>query len=296
MASALLRSKPGDTSFKCSWKCAWPGSLDGRHVPPLANSRFNVSSTDFPWAPSGVLSPKVSSNVFYFPRRVLLSQHYSDGTATLSGAGTSALGTHRRVGRARSTATAGVAEVAIRVLTYIDNFYLLADSTSTLEMAEKVLLELCDEARIVINREQQPESGRHTNIFIGIEWNERDLTCTLSPKSAKKLTSLLSFTQLWYHTPVPLRQVLEVFGFLIFAARVTGQGQAPLYGVLKFLRRNGKKNVSEICWVRPSVISSFNEYIVNLAYTPARVLLAPLDEECGQSRVITLFTDACPSG
>lgn len=191
---------------------------------------------------------------------------------------------------------AGVAEVAIRVLTYIDNFYLLADSTSTLEMAEKVLLELCDEARIVINREQQPESRRHTNIFIGIEWNERDLTCTLSPKSAKKLTSLLSFTQLWYHTPVPLRQVLEVFGFLIFAARVTGQGQAPLYGVLKFLRRNGKKNVSEICWVRPSVISSFNEYIVNLAYTPARVLLAPLDEECGQSRVITLFTDACPSG
>ena len=185
--------------------------------------------------------------------------------------------------------TKSIYELArIRCFAYVDNFFLLADSEITLQKAEEILVELCNDLRITLSRDSFP-SGEA--VFMGVSWNLHAVHCDLAEKSVRKLSQALQDLRQWQVMEVPFRQALKVFGLMVFAGRIKGLHLANAYTFLKFLRRHGRSPVDASVRIWKCAIDCACCFIDQLLRMPPRVLMAEDD-----SIPWILYSDASLSG
>lgn len=126
--------------------------------------------------------------------------------------------------------------------------------------------------------------------YLGVTFDHGNKTTQLTTKTRGKLWNILD--ELKSPALLTLRDVLRVFGNIVWAARVLSTPLAMTYHLIKFIRRRSSTHqLDQIVDVWISLVPRIERNITFLLFAAPHVIRANAID-----RGITLFTDACLSG
>lgn len=170
---------------------------------------------------------------------------------------------------------------------YIDNVRFASDNQFLLEKAWKIFCDLS--AAMALFFDSEEASPNYS--FLGVVYNHNHGSITVSKKSLEKLQQ--AATIVFANRHVTLRQLIRVFGSLIWASRILKIVMAPYYAVFKNIRRRADRPLDEpfenMVWPAASV--AWKQWIINCLSNKPTSLQKDMTN-CHQF----LFTDASLSG
>jgi hypothetical protein len=153
----------------------------------------------------------------------------------------------------------------------IDNIRIAGEMVLMRETAAKYA-EVC--AELGVTTSDPPSEVGESYIFLGVHYDHRAHNIGLAPKTTVKLHRLLQKLPASNKTPMPLRTVLQIFGYLIYTARVMAHPVGPHFHLYKWLRRRVSSAVSldsEVTWWKVALDQArlwINETIATPRWSP----------------------------
>ena len=141
---------------------------------------------------------------------------------------------------------------------FIDNLRFITQTTAQSQALCQSLLQLCQELCITLN-EDEMHVGSIDYVFLGVHFSHASdhFSVCLSPKFISKLQQ----TKDIFAPDATLRDVLQLFGKLQYAARILGLRLAEHYYAFKFLRRRVFCFLDDTADVWPSTQSTWERWM-----------------------------------
>lgn len=183
--------------------------------------------------------------------------------------------------------------IDIQIDVYIDNLRIAVNDESLLLEAIQRLFDILLETRVEPNesKEEVIAQDHKDYTFIGIRFNHEKHTTEISEKTRNKL-SLIDNIQRTDWLEASLRQLLQVYGVLLYASNCAAIPKGVAYHFTKFMRRRAGQSLDEPGLLWPSLIHVIRQWIKTVLEQP------PFQWQTTETPryQAELFTDASDSG
>lgn len=178
----------------------------------------------------------------------------------------------------------------VAISSFIDNMRISADCQGYLRLAVAKLLEKLEELNIAVNESKEEVARMDTQKFqyLGVVYNMTNGTVELTQKMRAKMEKVAALT----FENMTVRQVLGVFGTLVYASAVTTLPRGRYFYAVKFMRRRAaeQRPLAAAAEVWPSTHGIFRQWARDILQQPAATIRKNTNDRW------ELFTDASDTG
>ncbi len=182
-------------------------------------------------------------------------------------------------------------EVGVRILNYLDNWLILAQSREQMSDHRDLLLRHLSQLGVRVNLEKSKLSPVQRISFLGVELDSVSMTARLTEERAKAVLNCLSSFR--GRNVVPLKQFQRLLGHMAFAAAVTPLGLLHMRPLQHWLHSRVPRWAWRRCTLRVGISQQCRRSLspwTDLAFLRAGVPL----EQVSRQTVVT--TDASSTG
>lgn len=182
---------------------------------------------------------------------------------------------------------------------YIDNIRWVADDKRTLDAITRIVFRTAEEFQLVFNESIHDilKQDGLSYVFLGVEYNHELAQTSLCTAYRQKLTTLRESFDTATSDPtvaskMTLREILQMFGRLMYANAINGLETTKMYYPMKFLRRRTGCQLDAPAHLWPSTFGVWKDLISDQLTAPPRQWRFLLRE----APKATIFTDASTLG